>query len=262
MHIYLAKSSRFESTDFASVMIDDVGCSRRHQCPQCEYEKLSCVSEQTILYIHDMFVTKIAFSKTHSFKPTSSYFHNLTSSTTSPLQFSPEGPNYESLKVDRFVHRLFFLFRGKNLVTETIQYTHLCNKYSEFNTNTKIHYVLSIMCLQMAWHQMGCQCIGSHKVTNSPLRWRHNERDGVSNHQPHDCLLNRLFGHRSKETSKLSVTGLCAGNSPGPVNSPHKGPVTRKMFPFDDVIMLVNYPSSKAHFRLKWRQPRGCRWHP
>ena len=24
-----------------------------------------------------------------------------------------------------------------------------------------------------------------------------------------------------------------------PVNSPHKGPVTRKMFPFDDVIMLL-----------------------
>ena len=23
-----------------------------------------------------------------------------------------------------------------------------------------------------------------------------------------------------------------------PVNSPHEGPVTRKMFPFDDVIML------------------------
>ena len=37
--------------------------------------------------------------------------------------------------------------------------------------------------------------------------------------------------------SKLRVTGLCVGNSPGPVNSPHKGPVTRKMFPFDDVIM-------------------------
>ena len=25
----------------------------------------------------------------------------------------------------------------------------------------------------------------------------------------------------------------------GPVNSPHKWPVTRKMFPFDDVIMLL-----------------------
>ena len=25
------------------------------------------------------------------------------------------------------------------------------------------------------------------------LQWRHNGRDGVSNHQPHDCLLLRLF---------------------------------------------------------------------
>ena len=29
------------------------------------------------------------------------------------------------------------------------------------------------------------------------------------------------------------------GNSPGPVNSPRKWPVTRKMFPFDDVIMII-----------------------
>ena len=70
------------------------------------------------------------------------------------------------------------------------------------------------------------------------LRWRHNDQDGVSNHQPHGCLLNRLFRCRSNKTSKLRVTGLCVGNSPGPVNSPHKGPVTRKMFPFDDVIMV------------------------
>ena len=46
------------------------------------------------------------------------------------------------------------------------------------------------------------------------LWWRHNEHDSVSNHQPHDCLLNRLFTRRSKKTSKLRVTGLCAGNSP------------------------------------------------
>ena len=47
------------------------------------------------------------------------------------------------------------------------------------------------------------------------LRWRHNGRDSVSNHQPHDCLLNRLFRRRSKKTSKLRVTGLCVGNSTG-----------------------------------------------
>ena len=45
------------------------------------------------------------------------------------------------------------------------------------------------------------------------LQWRHNGHDGVLNHQPHDCLINRLFGRKSKKTSKLLVTGLCAGNS-------------------------------------------------
>ena len=87
------------------------------------------------------------------------------------------------------------------------------------------------------------------------LQRRHNEHDSVSNHQPHDCLLNRLFRRRSKKTSELRVTGLCVGNSPGPVNSPHKGPVTRKMFPFGDVIMttdvgflkLCNFGSAIAH---------------
>ena len=46
------------------------------------------------------------------------------------------------------------------------------------------------------------------------LQWRHNDRDDVSNHRPRECLLNRLFGRRSKKTSKLRVTGLCEGNSP------------------------------------------------
>ena len=87
---------------------------------------------------------------------------------------------------------------------------------------------------------------------NVSLQWRHNGRHSVSNHQPHDCFLNRLFRRRSKKTSKLCVTGLCAGNSPGPVNSPHKWPVTRKMFPFDDVIMWYFADGIfKCIFRLK-----------
>ena len=47
------------------------------------------------------------------------------------------------------------------------------------------------------------------------LRWRHNGPVSVSNHQPHGCLLNRLFRRRSKKTTKLRVAGLCVGNSPG-----------------------------------------------
>ena len=61
-----------------------------------------------------------------------------------------------------------------------------------------------------------CGCnISSHSIHTqaAPLQWHHNDCDGVSNHQPDDCLLNRLFGCRSKEASKLRVTGLCEGNS-------------------------------------------------
>ena len=51
-------------------------------------------------------------------------------------------------------------------------------------------------------------------VLDGVSQWLHNEQDSVSNHQPHECLLNRLFGRISKKTSKICVTGLCAGNSP------------------------------------------------
>ena len=47
------------------------------------------------------------------------------------------------------------------------------------------------------------------------LQWRHNGRHSISNHQPHDCLLNGLFRRRSKKTWKLRVTGLYAWNSLG-----------------------------------------------
>ena len=46
------------------------------------------------------------------------------------------------------------------------------------------------------------------------LQWHHNMHDGFSNHQPHDCFLNRLFRHRSKKIANIRVTGLFAENSP------------------------------------------------
>ena len=53
----------------------------------------------------------------------------------------------------------------------------------------------------------------------------------------------RLFAQpsvqaKTKETSKLRITGLCERNHKWLVDSPHKGPVTRKMFPFDDFMMI------------------------
>ena len=93
------------------------------------------------------------------------------------------------------------------------------------------------------------------------LHWRHNDHDGVSNHQPLGCLLNRLFRQRSKKTSKLRVTALCVGNSPGPVNSPHKGPVTGKMFPFDDVIMTTAYLAERCQSNVVIGQVKSLLLH-
>ena len=47
------------------------------------------------------------------------------------------------------------------------------------------------------------------------LQWRHYGYDSISNHQPHDCLLNHLFIRRSKKISKLRFIGLCEGKPPG-----------------------------------------------
>ena len=60
----------------------------------------------------------------------------------------------------------------------------------------------------------GCRECGPGIDRRQQLQWRHNERDGASNHQLQDRLFNRLFRRRSKETSKLRVTGLCEANSP------------------------------------------------
>ena len=92
-----------------------------------------------------------------------------------------------------------------------------------------------------------------------PLQWRHNELDGVSDHQPHDCLLNRLFGRRSKKTSKLRATGLCAGNSPG------TGEFSAQMASYAENVSIwwrhhaqggmcnIEYPS-ETHLKFKYRE--------
>ena len=83
-------------------------------------------------------------------------------------------------------------------------------------------------------------------LAGNSLQRRQNERDGVSNHQPHDCL---RFQAHIKENIKAPrhcpVTVLSLSLSP--VNSPHKAPVTQKMFPYDDVIMWPSKLPMSVH---------------
>ena len=72
----------------------------------------------------------------------------------------------------------------------------------QFAPFATVSSVCSVLCDDQKWFE-------------NTLQWRNNNgHDSVSNHQSHHCLLNRLFRRRSKKTSKLHVTGLCAGNSP------------------------------------------------
>ena len=61
---------------------------------------------------------------------------------------------------------------------------------------------------------------------------------------------------------KKRSTGLCEWNSPVTSEFPHRGPVTRKMFPFDDVIMSrtnfqnisLQWHNNKANIEALFRQ--------
>ena len=81
---------------------------------------------------------------------------------------------------------------GVTLMISMSQYTGGWSQTNMFKANQSTVRVCSVH----TWHS---------------LRWRHNKLDGVSDHQPHDCLLNRLFGHRSKKTSNSASLAFVRG---------------------------------------------------
>ena len=92
-------------------------------------------------------------------------------------------------------------------------------------------------------------------ILKNTLQWRRNDHGGVSNHQPHGCLLNRLFRRRSKKTSRLRVTGLCAGgihSDWSPVNSPQKGQWRGKCFHLMTSSWRMVRPMSPGPLLLTW----------
>ena len=95
-----------------------------------------------------------------------------------------------------------------------------------------------------------------------PSQRRHNKRDGVSNHGRLDCLSNLLFRFISKKTQSSASLAFVSGIHRWPVNSPHKGPVTRKMFLFDDIIVrkaLMSHPHVIISDKTDW-PPRNFRF--
>ena len=76
------------------------------------------------------------------------------------------------------------------------------------------------------------------RCTSKPLQWRHNERGGVSNYRCLDCFIQPFVQAQIKENIKAPRHwSFVRGIDQWPVETPHKGPVMWKMFPFDDVIV-------------------------
>ena len=107
--------------------------------------------------------------------------------------------------VDKFVGRICARRVGSS-VRVRCQAHHIHTETNQISARSELCPIAS------AELYTGVRCF--NLAVSTPLQWRHNDHDSVSNHQPHGCLLNRLFRRRSKKTSKLRVTGLCAGNSP------------------------------------------------
>ena len=82
------------------------------------------------------------------------------------------------------------------------------------------------------------------KMASDSSWWGHNGRASVSNHQPRYDLIAYSMVYPGADQRKHQSSASMAfvlGIHRGPVNSPHKWPVTWKMFPFDDVIMEISW---------------------
>ena len=133
---------------------------------------------------------------------------------------------YDKISSDLSYEMLYFYLRRKTvrwgkrgrLFTNTISHRDyakqklLISNHILQKTICVIIYLCPYFGSNVSENGSWCGCTSPHHLNNwlwpHTLQWRYNGRDGVTNHQPPHCLLSRLFGRRSKKTSKLRVTGL------------------------------------------------------
>ena len=111
------------------------------------------------------------------------------------------------------LHSMVFLHRTKSF--------DLCSW-----SNHRFKPEVQVTCMETKWNiwklslsvtQCGYYvCVG----VPQPLQWRHNARDGVSNHLPRRCLLNRLFQRRSKKSRHWTLCGEFTGDQWFPAQPP------------------------------------------
>ena len=92
---------------------------------------------------------------------------------------------------------------------------------------------LKIMNLRLQLYIAGT----NESISTVPLQWRNSERNGVLNHRRLHCCSSVGSGADQRKHQSSASLAFVRGIHRWPANSPHKRPITRKMFSFHDVIM-------------------------
>ena len=138
----------------------------------------------------------------------------------------------KSLPESALIKIRWYMALGHSGLTTSFSFPCVCHNLSDcFNTQHNI----------MTWFYPLLLAISNQThatATWKSFQWRRYDRDGVSNHRrPIVCPTICSGIEQRKHQSSASLV-FARGIHRWPYDSPHKGRVTRKMFPFNDVIMV------------------------
>ena len=121
-----------------------------------------------------------------------------------------------------------FLLCWVSLWLDTGQFIHIFQDSGKLNLN-----------LINSYNHVSVSDVNMKNMSGWVVTMMSNDRHDVSNYRSKECLFNSLFRLTTKKHKKnICYCPFVRGIQWRPVVSPQKGTVTRKMFPFDDVIMI------------------------
>ena len=134
-----------------------------------------------------------------------------------------------------FVCNIYSLFSFKKSLGMNTLFITKINQICQTGTNTLLTIKLASSIGKKSVFTQGIMALWSYIIAR---HYSHNEHNGISNYQPHDCLPNCLFRRISKKTSKLRVTDSLCGEFTVIGEFPAQR-VSNAENVSDDVIMII-----------------------
>ena len=173
-------------------------------------------------------------------------------SNSSPISKHCDAWNGNNLEIRTFLYYLYLMKDKQHIIMFPVKYKY-CNNvakshYRKAFSVDKIRFIC--FCLQLS-HKRPQMIYDSHGATHYHRKCCRS--NGITELHYNDVIMSKMTSqitdltivywtvYLSSDLRKYQISAPLAfvrGVHRWPVSSPHKGPVTRKMFPFDDVIMI------------------------